>query len=117
MHFRICSGRRLDYLLADCLLRQVPGRWFGDRFSEHPPRFKVCPNGHMSLCQGFLIVRPPGRTILKVGYTGDEAAVFLTPEYLYCVPVFWLPNHTTSFPEQSLVNCSCLPALINIRKS
>src|SRR3712207_7997134 len=38
--------------LTDCLLGQRPSRWFGDRFSEHPPGFEVRPDGRVGLGQG-----------------------------------------------------------------
>jgi hypothetical protein len=102
-------------LLADCLLRQRPGRWFGNRFSEHPSRFKVCPNGRVGLCQGFLVAHPPGRTVLKVGYTGNEAVVLLAPEDLYCVPIIWFSHRATSFPQSNPLQDAL--NFINIQKS
>ncbi len=86
---------------TNCMPRQIPGRWLGDRFSEYPPGLKVCPDGRMGLGQSFLVAHPPGCAILKVGHAGDEAAVFLAPEYLYCVPIFRFSHRATSFPATS----------------
>ena len=112
--FFICSRRGLGYLSTESLLGQRPGRWFRDRFSNHPSRLKFCPDGRVGLGQGLLVAHPPGRAILKVGHAGDEAAILLAPEYLYCVSIFRFSHRATSF-AQTPAGCST-PTLINIGK-
>src|SRR5215204_1256228 len=61
----------------------------------------------MSLGQGLLVAHPPSRAVLKVGHAGDEAAVLLAPEYLYCVSIIRFSHHRASF-AQTPAGCSYL---------